>query len=137
MLGYLTPSVGVCYLVGRFNKRVNSFGAVVVLALGLVLGIFLLVFTTLPALKPYCPEIIRDANFFHISFCLSILYALILLIVSFAKPAPDNACLEILEPTLAEITQNEEKVEKLGILSSFRFWGVFYGLGLAGIFLLF
>ena len=137
VLGYLTPSVGVCYLVGRFNKRVNSFGAVFVLALGLVLGVFLLVFTTLPALKPYCPEIIRNANFFHISFCLSILYALILLIVSFAKPAPERACLEILEPSDTEIAHQKETTENLSILSSFKFWGIFYGLGIAGIFLLF
>lgn len=135
VINYLLPAVGVCYVIGRFNKRVNGFGAVVTMSLGFVIGISFLLMTTVPALKAVSPKIIVDANFFHVSFFLILAYAAILLISSRFRPAPAAEDLQFMQPTEQELIEKRSKSGRL--FGSFRFWVALYILAFVAVFILF
>ena len=135
VINYLLPAVGVCYVIGRFNKRVNGFGAVVTMSLGFVIGIAFLLMTTVPAVKAVSPELIVNANFFHVSFVLILTYAAILLISSRFRPAPAAADLAFMQPSEQEIA--EQNSQDKGLLGSFKFWVALYVLAFVAVFVIF
>jgi SSS family solute:Na+ symporter len=134
---FLLPSIGVCYIVGRFSKRVNSFGAIVTMGLGFIIGSTILLFSTLPALIPYCPKIILESNFYHINFFLVLVYIVILLVSSRFRPAPKKEDLTFLEPSVEEKQERQAVLERVGIFGSFKFWIVVYLCLFLGVYLLF
>lgn len=134
---YLLPAIGVCYVVGRFNKRINSFGALFTMSLGFVIGTVFLLFTTLPALKPYCPSLLLNSNFYHVNFFLVLVYVIILIVSSRLRPAPEEADLAFMQTTEAEKVQRAETLERVGIFGSFKFWLGVYLVGFVGVYLLF
>jgi SSS family solute:Na+ symporter len=134
---YLLPAIGVCYVIGRFNKRINSFGAIFTMSLGFVIGTSFLLFSTLPALIPHCPDIILHSNFYHVNFFLVLIYAAILLISSHFRPAPNPEDLVFMQPTVEEQQQRAATLERVGVLGSFKFWFVVYICGFVGVYLLF
>jgi SSS family solute:Na+ symporter len=134
---YLLPAIGVCYVVGRFNKRINSFGAIFTMSLGFVIGMVFLLFTTLPALKPYCPSLLLNSNFYHVNFFLVLVYVIILIVSSRLRPAPKEADLVFMKTTEAEKVQRAETLERVGIFGSFKFWLGVYLVGFVGVYLLF
>lgn len=135
VINYLLPAVGVCYVIGRFNRRVNGFGAVVTMSLGFVIGIAFLLMTTAPPIMAISPDIIVNANFFHVSFFLILIYSAILLISSRFRPAPATADLAFMQPTEEELA--EEASQDRGLTGSFRFWVVLYVLAFVAVFILF
>ncbi|MCZ6675612.1 MAG: sodium/solute symporter [Verrucomicrobia bacterium] len=134
---YLLPAIGVCYVIGRFNNRINSFGAIFTMTLGFVIGTLLLLFSTLPALKPYCPDIILNSNFYHVNFFLVLIYVAILLISSRFRPAPKVEDLTFLQPTVEEKQQQAATLKRVGLFGSFKFWVVIYICGFVGVYVLF
>ena len=134
---FLLPSIGVCYVIGRFSKRVNGFGAIVTMGLGFVIGTVILLFSTLPALIPYCPKIILESNFYHINFFLVLIYISIFLISSRFRPAPKSEDLAFMEASEEEKKQRQEIIEKVGILGTFKFWLGVYLCLFVGVYLLF
>jgi solute:Na+ symporter, SSS family len=134
---YLLPAIGVCFIVGRFSKRTNSFGAIFTMSLGFVVGTILLLFSTLPALKPYCPDIILNSNFYHVNFFLVLIYIAVLLISSRLRPAPKPEDLEFMKKTADEKQEQAETLERVGLFGSFKFWAIVYLCGFIGVYLLF
>ncbi len=135
VINYLLPAVGVCYVIGRFNRRVNGFGAVVTMSVGFVIGITFLLMTTVPAIKAISPDVIVEANFFHVSFFLILAYASILLIASRFRPAPAAEELAFMEPSEEELAR--EASSDRGFIGSFRFWVVLYVLAFIAVFVIF
>ncbi|MEE3259295.1 MAG: hypothetical protein VX293_08790, partial [Candidatus Latescibacterota bacterium] len=107
------------------------------MSLGFVIGTSLLLFSTLPALIPYCPDIILHSNFYHVNFFLVLIYAAILLISSHFRSAPKPEDLAFMQPTIAEQQQRAATLERVGVLGSFKFWFVVYICGFVGVYLLF
>ena len=137
VLRYLLPAVGVCYIVGRFSRRVNGFGAVVTMGTGFVFGLYILLFTTIPALAPYCPDIILKSNFYHVTFFLVMIYTATLLVASRFRPAPEPGALAFLTATEEENAAHRAAMAKAGVLGSFRFWVSIYVCAFVAIFLVF
>ena len=134
---FLLPSIGVCYLIGRFSKRVNSFGAILTMGLGFTIGTTILLFSTIPGLKPYCPDIILNSNFYHVNCFLVLTYVTIFLVGSQFKPAPQSEDLAFMQPSEEELQEREANLERVGFLGSFKFWLGVYLCGFVGVYLLF
>ncbi len=137
VLSYLLPAGGVCYIVGRFSRRVNGFGAVITMGAGFVVGMFLLLFTTLPALAPWCPDLILEANFYHVTFFLVLGYTATLLVAGRFRDAPDARDLAFLTATEEEKSAYRAAATRAGLFGSFRFWVRVYVCAFVGVFLLF
>jgi SSS family solute:Na+ symporter len=131
---FLMASIGVCYFVGRFSRRVNFLGALITLSTGLLAGIILVPLTTVPYLKPFCPEILLSTNYFHISGVLVLIYTTVLLATSYLAPAPSAEKLAFLYPPTDAVSP--KKSERISFLRSFRFWIYIYiGLFIAVVWL--
>lgn len=91
---YMLCPVGVCYLAGRFSRRVNRQGAISVMVIGYTLGVYLTVFTVLEPLHPFVPDFILTTNFYHINPILFVVYMLVIHVVSRLTPPPDKSQVE-------------------------------------------
>jgi len=87
---YMLCPVGVCYLAGRFSRRVNRQGAIWVMVIGYTLGVYLTVFTVLDPLHPFVPDFILNTNFYHINPILFLVYMTLIHVVSRLTPPPDK-----------------------------------------------
>jgi Na+/proline symporter len=80
-------------LVGRFSKRVNAAGAIACMVIGLLVGIYLTLFTTLPPLTRFVPEMLIRINFFYVSPLLVPIYVAAMYGMSWSTPPlPAQAC---------------------------------------------
>ncbi len=86
---YMISPIGVCYLVGRFSKTVNRTGALTVMGIGYVVGIYLVICSNFPNLHFLVPDIILQTNFYHVSPFLFFSYIAIIFVVSWFTQAPD------------------------------------------------
>jgi len=85
---YLLGPVGVCYLFGRFSRRVNLQGALAVLAAGYGAGVFMVVAPHVGWMRRLVPEFVFKTNFYHVSAALALVYTVLLFAVSFATRPP-------------------------------------------------
>ena len=124
--GFLLMPVGVCFLIGRFSRRVNQHGAFACLGLGSVLGLAYVLFTSLPPLKPLLPEWFVAMHFYEVLPFFFLLNAGILFGVSWLTPPPSAAQLAVLRPQAAgELTGAEGRP----VWQSFSLWlGLFCGV---------
>jgi solute:Na+ symporter, SSS family len=91
---YISPPIAAVFLLGIFWQRLNSAGAVASLATGFVLGIGrLLAELNKEALDGFLYWY-ADINFLHFAVFLFIICASVLIVVSFATPAPRPEQLE-------------------------------------------
>ena len=134
---FLLPAIGVCYVVGRFSKRANGFGAIITLTVGYVFGVTILSLRTIPALQAYCPDIILKSNLYHINFILVGAYVVVLLVSSRLRPAPKEEDLAFMQPTEEEKQERAATIERVGIFGTFKFWLCVYICGFLGVYLLF
>lgn len=88
---FLVTPIGVCYLIGRFSKRVNTQGALAVLIGGYTFGVYLVLGTEIDALNRWVPDIILNSNFYYVSTVLFFAYVALIFIVSWLTPPPDPA----------------------------------------------
>lgn len=134
---YLLASVGVCYVLGRFSRRVNAFGALTTLVVGLVTGVLLVAITSVPVLKRFSPGWLLTTNFFHVSGGLVVLYSLVLMLASRLRPAPSEEELAFLRPPSTASAEMENVAHPPAILRRFGFWAAVYAACVAGVYLLF
>lgn len=127
--GFLLMPVGVCFMAGRFSRRVNQHGAFACLGFGSVLGLAYVLCTSLPVLKPLLPPWFLALHFYEVLPFFFLLNGGILFGVSWFTPPPSEAQLRVLRPQDAgEVTGGEGRP----IWQSFPLWlGLFCGaLGL-------
>ena len=123
--GYMILPTGVCYLLGRFFKRLNGAGAVATLATGLVLNVYYVLASTIPELNHLLPAFAKGMHFYELYPLMALFLACVLFIVSYltAPPAPEKLeCLIALQPETRE-------GESLPFYRRFHFWWILY-LGL-------
>lgn len=114
---YMISPIGVCYLIGRFSRRVNSYGALTVMGIGYVVGIYLVFCTTFPQLYWLVPDVILQTNFYHVSPFLFLSYVLIIFLVSWMTSAPDPEKVSIFM-----LTSDIKDPEIRPLYQSFYFW---------------
>ncbi|MEX0323053.1 MAG: SLC5 family protein [Puniceicoccaceae bacterium] len=123
--GYMILPTGVCYLLGRFFKRLNGKGAVATLATGLVMNVYYVFASTIPELNHLLPAFAREMHFYELYPLMALFLGFILFVVSYltAPPAPEKLeCLVMMEP-------DKNALGKVPFYRRFHFWWVLY-LGL-------
>jgi SSS family solute:Na+ symporter len=96
--GYLAPPIFVVFFFGVFWKRLNAKGCLYAMVAGFVLGVFRMLVDTPVTMKlgsfasGYTPGsflwIINNINFQYFSIIITLLSALVMVVVSYATPAP-------------------------------------------------
>lgn len=114
---YLLSPIGVCYLAGRFSRRINRQGALFVMGLGYAIGIYFLVGTTFDSFKFMVPDFLLEMNFYHISPMLFLFYLGVIFVVSWLTPPPDSEKVE----AFMLISNGKEK-DPHPWYQSFNFW---------------
>ncbi len=91
---YVSTPFVACFLFGILSKRVNDKGALTAIIIGSIIGLTLMITTSVPSLKVYLPNIITTNHFFHISAVLFIFSTTILFLVSYftEKPIDEKIC---------------------------------------------
>jgi SSS family solute:Na+ symporter len=96
--GYLAPPIFVVFFFGIFNKRMNAQGALAALIIGFIMGLFRLAVDTPVMLYhgfSYSTGsflwIVNNFFFQYYSLLILIVSGLVMVLVSYATPAPDYA----------------------------------------------
>lgn len=131
--GFMILPTGVCYLWGRFSKRVNGAGAVATLLTGLVLGLTYIMFSTIPDLRVHLPDLIANAHFYHIYPVFFVIFTVILYSVSALTPAPTEARLACLRVE----KEDTSHLPKLPWYRRFKFWLVVYLICFCAVYIIF
>jgi SSS family solute:Na+ symporter len=94
--GYLAPPIFVVFFFGIFNKRMNAQGALAALIVGFIMGLFRLAVDTPVMLYEgftYTSGsflwIINQFFFQYYSLLILLLSSMVMILVSYATPAPD------------------------------------------------
>jgi solute:Na+ symporter, SSS family len=127
--GFAFMPVGVCFVFGRFSRRVNHQGALACLATGVVLGFTYVIFTSLPALKPLLPGWLAALHFYEILPAFFTLLTATLFIVSWLTPPPSLEKLDVLSSKNAPALSGNENRP---VLQSFQLWFALF-LGTLGL----
>ena len=93
--GYLAPPIFVVFFFGVFWKRLNAQGCLWAMIIGFLVGLFrMLVDTPVTLSKTFkYPEgsflwIVNNINFQYFSILITIISAIVMVVVSYATPAP-------------------------------------------------
>jgi SSS family solute:Na+ symporter len=90
---YVSPPIAVCFIFGILWPRMNGTGAISSLLTGFVMGSVRFVFEVLDKTSHYSSPALRwlvDMNFLHYAIVMFVVCAAVLVLVSFATPAPDR-----------------------------------------------
>jgi len=112
--GYLAPPIFVVFFLGVFWKRMNGAGALWAMIIGFALGIFRMVVdtpVTMGLSKGY-PEgsffwIVNNIYFQYWSLLITIVSAIVMIVVSYMTPAPNEGQIKSL--TFATATAEDKK----------------------------
>jgi SSS family solute:Na+ symporter len=85
---YIASPFVACFLFGILSKRLNRIGAFVTITSGLVLGLGLMVATSLESMKVYLPVWLVEMHFYHLNIWLFLIAVATLFIVSYLTPPP-------------------------------------------------
>lgn len=98
--GYLAPPIFVVFFLGVFWKRLNAQGCLWAMIVGFAVGVFRMAVDTPITLNPnyaYPPGsflwIVSNINFQYFSILITIVSAIVMVAVSYATAAPNNAAL--------------------------------------------
>jgi SSS family solute:Na+ symporter len=131
--GFMILPTGTVYLIGRFMRRANHQGAVATLLVGLLLGVWYIVCSTLPSLRGLLPEVVANAHFYHVYPVMFALLVVVQVSVSLLTSPPSPERLVCIAPMV--------KVPRVGTAPvwhrSFGFWLVVYLLCLVAIYSIF
>lgn len=127
---YIAPPIAAVFLLGVFNRRINSHGAMACLITGFILGIFMFI---LQIKKDLLHGIILDfanINFLHFALLLFIICSLVLVGVSWMTPAPSMAKVEsVTYQNFDEIKSGSSSLQivlsVLLLLAIFSLWIIF------------
>jgi SSS family solute:Na+ symporter len=94
--GYLAPPVFVVFFFGVFWKRLNAQGCLWAMIVGFVIGLFRMGVDTLVTTGTVLPEgsflwIVNNIQFQYFSILITIVSAIVMVLVSYATAAPDDA----------------------------------------------
>jgi SSS family solute:Na+ symporter len=94
--GYLAPPVFVVFFFGVFWKRLNAQGCLWAMIVGFVIGVFRMGVDTLVTTGTAFPEgsflwIVNNIQFQYFSILITIVSAVVMVLVSYATAAPDDA----------------------------------------------
>jgi SSS family solute:Na+ symporter len=92
--GYLAPPVFVVFFFGVFWKRLNAQGCFWSMMIGFVVGLFRMGVDTMVTKGSVFPEgsflwIVNNIQFQYFSILITIVSAIVMVVVSYATPAPD------------------------------------------------
>ena len=88
---YIAPPIAAVFVLGVFNKRINSYGAIASLVTGFLLGLLMFV---LQIKKPLLQGAILDfanINFLHFAILLFVISCAVLVLVSLMTHTPSQA----------------------------------------------
>ena len=130
--GFLLMPVGVCFILGRFSKRVNHHGAFACLGVGSLIGLAYVLFTSMPPLKPFLPDWFLAMHFYEVLPFFFLFNGAVLFGVSYLTAPPTAEQLAVLT---AHDPSGKSGAEGRPIWQSFDLWfGLFCGaLGLTYI----
>jgi SSS family solute:Na+ symporter len=94
--GYLAPPVFVVFFFGVFWKRLNAQGCLWAMIVGFVIGLFRMGVDTLVTTGTTFPEgsslwVINNIQFQYFSILITLISAVVMVAVSYATAAPDDA----------------------------------------------
>ncbi len=130
--GFLLMPVGVCFILGRFSRRVNQHGAIACLGVGSLIGLIYVMFTSMPPLKPFLPDWFLALHFYEVLPFFFLFNGAVLFAVSYATKPPMAEQLSVLA---AVDPSGRSGSEGRPLWQSFDLWfGLFCGaLGLTYI----
>ncbi|HVH50130.1 MAG TPA: Na+/glucose cotransporter, partial [Candidatus Bathyarchaeia archaeon] len=118
--GYLAPPIFVVFFLGVFYKRMNAAGALWAMIVGFILGLFRMAVDTpvtlgLAGLQDGYPKgsffwIVNNMYFQYFSVLVAIVSAIVMIGVSYATAAPDDAHIKNL--TLATTSAEEKAITR-------------------------
>jgi solute:Na+ symporter, SSS family len=133
--GFLFLPVGVCFIFGRFVRRVNHAGALATLSVGLVLGLSYVLATLVPGLQPLMPKWLAGLHFYEVLPFFFVLLSTVILSVSLLTAPPASEQLAILD--LRTAAGGELGDESLPWWRGFPFWLAVYLGVLAALYVVF
>lgn len=108
---YLAPPIAAAFLLGVFSKRINAKGAYTAMVVGFIIGILKLVFELMK--NSIGTGILYDfatMNFLYFCIALFVFSVVLMIVVSMASPAPDEAHLKGL--TFATTVAEDKKASR-------------------------
>jgi SSS family solute:Na+ symporter len=130
--GFMILPTGTVYLVGRFFHRVNGPGAVATMLVGLVLGSWYVVCSTLPELRFLLPDAIASAHFYHVYPLFFLVFVAVLFGVSYLTPPPTEAELACVLPPPSIATETSASWWQ-----RYRFWLALYLVAFVVVYVVF
>jgi solute:Na+ symporter, SSS family len=130
--GFMILPTGTVYLIGRFFHRVNGPGAVATMLVGLVLGSWYVVCSTLPELRFLLPDAIAAAHFYHVYPLFFLIFVAVLFGVSYLTAAPTAAELACVLPPPSIATETSGSWWQ-----RYRFWLALYLVALVAVYIVF
>lgn len=136
MFAFMFQPIGVCFLFGRFVRRVNNAGAVVTMIAGLVLGFAYVLCSSLPPLQWLVPDWIGSLHFYELLPFFWLVLVAILFGVSLATPPPPLEKLAVLELAHEHPQAGTSRVP-LPFWRTFGFWLTVFLVMLGGAYAVF
>lgn len=107
---YLAPPIAAAFLLGVFSKRINAKGAYTAMVVGFIIGILKLV---LELTKGSWSGLLYDfatMNFLYFCIALFVFSVVLMVVISLASPAPDEANIKGL--TFATTVAEDKKASR-------------------------
>jgi solute:Na+ symporter, SSS family len=117
--GFLLMPIGVCFIFGRFSRRVNHQGAIACLVFGVALGLTYVLTTGIPAFASRLPGWVTVLHFYELLPVFFVLLGAILFGVSWMFPAPGAVHLAVLD---AKDPSGVSGAEGRPVWQSFQLW---------------
>ncbi len=111
---YISPPIAVCFIFGILWPRMNGTGAIWSLMTGFVMGTVRFTLEVMDKTRHFQDGSIRwllDINFLHYAILMFVVCAVVLVIVSYQKPAPTREQLAGLTFATAEMKLETTRVE--------------------------
>jgi len=108
---YLAPPIAAAFLLGVFSKRINAKGAYTAMVVGFIIGILKLVFELMKGqLGSGLLYDFATMNFLYFCIALFVFSVVLMVVISLATPAPDEAHLKGL--TFATTVAEDKKASR-------------------------
>lgn len=107
---YLAPPIAAAFLLGVFSKRINAKGAYTAMVVGFIIGISKLVFELMKGSLSGVLYDFATMNFLYFCIALFVFSVVLMIAVSMASPAPDEAHIKGL--TFATTVAEDKKASR-------------------------
>lgn len=107
---YLAPPIAAAFLLGVFSKRINAKGAYTAMVIGFIIGILKLVFELMKGSLSGVLYDFATMNFLYFCIALFVFSVVLMIVVSLASPAPDEANIKGL--TFATTVAEDKKASR-------------------------